>query len=194
MWCNTHTHTHTPRGTSAAKSAATKPEDVTAEAAGPGSMQPFPNGPANCGMLPPCTHPIARIAIVGLARPSIREPHLRAHRPTTSNYVQRQTVLCKGRLADQAHLINHPLKPARRLRPAPLSCWTPCSTLSHGQPRRRHDYSGSVSIDPPGGGAHDSARTRSPYVALTSEGFGSRTRRRRLPHMLTPRLPTEDSF
>lgn len=33
-------------------------------------------------MLPPCMHPIAPPGIVGLARPSTREPHLRARHPT----------------------------------------------------------------------------------------------------------------
>lgn len=136
MWWNT------PRGASAAKSAATKPEDVTAEPAGPGSMQPFPDGSSRLGqlrhaptMLPPCTHPMTRIGIVGLARPSIREPHLRARRPTTDH--------CKGRLADQAHLIKPSLTPPHPPSPPPAvpsTATRPTILLgtmqhsSHGQP------------------------------------------------------------
>lgn len=58
---------NTPRRWAAAKSAATKaPTKATAECYVPGFMQPFSRWLAwlgrlaNCGMWPPCTHPIER--------------------------------------------------------------------------------------------------------------------------------------
>lgn len=45
-------------------------------------------------------HPIARMGIVGLARPSIREPHLRARRPTAA--------CCKGVGSLTKHLSSKP--------------------------------------------------------------------------------------
>lgn len=50
---------------------------------------------ANYGMLPLCMHPIARLTVVGLTRPSISKPYLRARRPWSGPH-------CRGRFAGQA--------------------------------------------------------------------------------------------
>lgn len=159
------------------------PRTLPQHPAGPGPTQPFPDGstqPANCSMLPLCMHPIARMGIVGLARPSIREPHLRARRPTAAR--------CKGRLADQAHLIKALVKRLSRLQPAPPPSRTPCNSFSirmghrHLLVRyvstslgRRPGCPENVSTAPSG---PRQCQGRISYVALTSDGSGSR---RRLP-------------
>lgn len=78
-------------------------------------------GRPNRGVQPPCMHPNARLALMGLARWSIREPHLRADRPTSTPHA-------RVRRADQARLLHQDLivvhsdLPSTQL--APLSCPT----------------------------------------------------------------------
>lgn len=86
---------NTPRRCSAAKSAATKaPSKATAQCDVPGFMQLLSRWLArlaNCGMCPPCMHPIEREGLGGLARRSISELRLRARHPSPGPHLQGST-------------------------------------------------------------------------------------------------------